>query len=326
MTEDRSNDSPRGRRADKPGQISGLGWLDIAWRVKREMSDDNITMLAAGVAFYALLAVFPALAAIISIWALVLDPYDITRQISELGRFIPPGAASVIEQQANEISENTDAGLSVAALVSLVVAMFVASKGVRGLILGLNIVYGEQERRRLAHKVTVVSALTVGLIVLTLVTIAFIAGLPLVIGMLGLDSTLVTLISLLRWPVLVLMMMLVIAVLYRFGPYRRSPRWEWLSVGTVTATLLWLLGSLALSFYVSHFANFSELYGSLGAVVVLLMWFWLSAFTVLVGAELNGEMERQTRHDTTVGEPRPMGERGAHAADTLGKSHSWRKR
>ncbi|WP_229359139.1 YihY/virulence factor BrkB family protein [Halomonas salipaludis] len=326
MTEEGSNHSPRGRRAEQPGQIGGLGWLDIAWRVKREMSDDNITMLAAGVAFYALLAVFPALAAIISIWALVLDPHDITRQIAELSRFIPPGAAAIIEHQANEISENTDAGLSVAAVGSLVVAMFVASKGVRGLILGLNIVYGEDERRRLAHKATVVSALTVGLIVLTLVTIVFIAGLPLVIGMLGLDSTLVTLISLLRWPALVLMMMLVIAVLYRFAPYRRAPRWEWLSVGTVTATLMWLLGSLGLSFYARHFASFTELYGSLGAVVVLLMWFWLSAFTVLVGAELNGEMERQTRHDTTVGEPRPMGERGAHAADTLGKSHSWRKR
>lgn len=325
MTEDRSNTS-HGRSAEQPGQIGGLGWLDIAWRVKREMSDDNITMLAAGVAFYALLAVFPALAAIISIWALVLDPQDMARQIAELSRFIPPGAAAIIEHQANEISENTDAGLSVAALVSLLVALFVASKGVRGLILGLNIVYGEEERRRFVHKVTVVSALTVGLIVLTLVTIGFIAGLPLVIGMLGLDSTLVTLISLLRWPALVLMMMLVIAVLYRFAPYRRAPRWEWLSVGTVTATLLWLLGSLGLSLYARHFANFSELYGSLGAVVVLLLWFWLSAFMVLVGAELNGEMERQTRRDTTVGEPRPMGERGAHAADTLGKIRPWRKR
>lgn len=313
----------RGRQAANPGQI-GIGWLDIAWRVKRKMSNDNITMLAAGVAFYALLAIFPALAAVISIWALMFDPQTIAEQVAELGQFIPPGAAAIIKYQANEISENTDAGLSLTALISLLVAMFVASKGVRGLILGLNIVYGEKERRGVIHKILVVSALTVGLIVLTLVTIVFIAGLPLVIGMLGLESILVSLISLLRWPVLVLVMMFVVAVLYRFAPYRRAPRWEWLSVGTVSATLLWLLGSLGLSLYARYFANFSELYGSLGGVMVLLLWFWLSSFMVLVGAELNSEMERQTRRDTTIGEARPMGERGAHAADTLGHTRPWR--
>lgn len=320
-----TSETTRGRRAQRPDQITSMGWLDIVWRVKREMSNDNITMLAAGVAFYALLAVFPALAAVISIWALVFDPQTIAQQVAEVGQFVPPGAAAIIAYQASEISENTDAGLSLTALLSLLVAMFVASKGVRGLILGLNIVYGEKERRGLIRKILVVGALTVGLIVMTLVTIVFIAGLPLVIGMLGLDSTLVSLVSLLRWPILVLVMMLVIVVLYRFAPYRRAPRWEWLSIGSVSATLLWLLGSLGLSLYARHFTSFSELYGSLGAVVVLLLWFWLSSFVVLVGAELNGEMERQTRRDTTVGEPRPMGERGAHAADTLGRTRPWRK-
>ncbi|MGR2740036.1 YihY/virulence factor BrkB family protein [Billgrantia sp. Q4P2] len=124
---------------------------------------------------------------------------------------------------------------------------------------------------------------------------------------------------------MLLLMMFVIAVLYRFGPYRRSPRWEWVSVGTVVATLLWLLGSGGLSLYVSQVANMDELYGSLGAVVVLMLWFWLSSFVVLLGAELNAEMERQTRHDTTIGKPRPMGEREAYAADTLGSKRPWQK-
>ncbi|MFY0991837.1 YihY/virulence factor BrkB family protein [Halomonas sp. C05BenzN] len=315
---------PRGRRAEKPREISVRGWLDILWRVKQEMSDDRVTMLAAGIAFYALLSLFPAIAAVISLWALVLDPQDMTRQIIELSRFLPEGGARLVEEQARKIGDNTDTGLSLTALTSLVVAMYVASKGVRGMIVGLNVVYGEGERRGLGHRTLVVAALTLGLIVLTQASLLFVTLIPLAMGMLGLDATLVRVIGWLRWPVLLLVMMFVIAVLYRFGPYRRSPRWEWVSVGTVTATLLWLLGSGGLSLYVGHVANLGELYGSLGAVVVLMLWFWLSAFVVLLGAEINGEMERQTRCDTTTGEPRPMGERGAHVADTLGR-RAWHR-
>lgn len=269
---------------------------------------------------------FPAIAAILSLWALVLDPQQLAYQIGELSRVLPADAARLIEEQAHEISAHTDTGLSLTALGSLAVAMFVASKGVRGLLVALNLVYGEGEQRGLLRRTLVVAALTLGLILSTLVTIVFVAGFPLVIGMLGLDSRLATLIGLLRWPMLLVVMMGVIAVLYRFGPYRRQPRWEWVRVGTVTATLLWLLGSGGLSLYVGQVANMSELYGSLGAVVVLMLWFWLSAFVVLLGAEINGEMERQTRRDTTVGEPRPLGERGAVVADTLGRRHPWRRR
>lgn len=316
---------PRGRRAEQPSDIPKPGWLDIFWRVWHELSDDRVTLLAAGVAFFALLSLFPALAAIIAFWALILDPLEIASQISDLSRFLPPGASSIIVEQANQISENTDAGLSVTALVSLIVAMFVASKGVRGLIMGLNIVYGEEERRGLIVKFVTVMALTVGLVVMPVVTIGIIALVPLVVESLGLEGPMVTLVSLLRWPFLLVVMMVVIAVLYRFGPYRSSPRWEWVSVGTITATLIWLLASGGLSLYVRYIANINELYGSLGAVVVLLLWFFISSFIILVGGELNGEMERQTRRDTTTGEPKPMGERGAYVADTLGdRRPRWR--
>jgi membrane protein len=315
----------RGRRAVQPSQIPGSGWLDILWRVKEQLTDDRVSILAAGIAFYALLSVFPAIAAIISLWALVFDPLDMALQISEVARYLPPEAAGLIEQQAREIGDNTPTGLSLTALGSLAVALFVASKGVRGLIIALNLVYGEEERRGLMGRLLVVAALTLGLIVLTLVTIVFVALFPLAIGLLGLEGPPVRLIGLLRWSALLLLMMLVIAVLYRFAPYRRSPRWEWVSVGTITATLLWLAGSAGLSFYVGRMATLSELYGSLGAVVVLMLWFWLSAFVVLLGAEINGEMERQTRRDTTVGESRPIGERGAFVADTLGPRRPWRR-
>jgi membrane protein len=204
-------------------------------------------------------------------------------------------------------------------------ALFVASKGVRGLIIALNLVYGEDERRGPLGRLLVVAALTLGLIALTLVTIVFVALFPLASGQLGLTGIPAMLVGLVRWSALLLVMMAVIAVLYRFAPYRSSPRWEWVSVGTVTATLLWLLGSAGLSLYMGRMATLSQLYGSLGAVVVLMLWFWLSAFVVLLGAEINGEMERQTRRDTTVGEPRPLGERGAFVADTLGPRRPWRR-
>ena len=315
----------RGRKADKPNQIPGPGWLDVLWRVKEQAADDRVNMLAAGIAFYALLSLFPAIAAVISLWALVYDPLEITRQIGELSRFMPPGGAALINEQAQQVSENTNTGLSLTALFGVLVAMFLASKGIRGLLVGLNVVYGEEEERGVWHRMLVIAALTLGLIAMSLAATIFVAVYPLAVGWLLLDGPLVTLITWLRWPVLLLMMMFVIAVLYRFGPYRRAPRWEWVSVGTVLATLLWLLGSGGLSLYVGQVANMDELYGSLGAVVVLMLWFWLSSFVVLMGAEINAEMERQTRRDTTVGEARPMGERGAYAADTLGPKHPWQR-
>ena len=315
----------RGRRAARPAQIPGGGWLDILWRVKEQLADDRVGLLSAGIAFYALLSVFPAIAAVISLWALVLDPQDMARQIAELARLVPPEAAGLIEEQAREIGDNTPTGLSLTAFGSLAVALFAASKGVRGLIIALNLVYGEEERRGPLGRLLVVASLTLGLIALTLVTIVVVALFPLVSGQLGLAGAPAMLVGLARWSALLLVMMAVIAVLYRFAPYRSSPRWEWVSVGTVTATLLWILGSAGLSLYVGRMATLSQLYGSLGAVVVLMLWFWLSAFVVLLGAEINGEMERQTHCDTTVGETRPLGERGAFVADTLGPRRPWRR-
>ena len=315
----------RGRKAGAPNQIPMAGWFDVMWRVWRQLADNQVNMLAAGVAFYSLLSLFPAMAALISLWALVFDPHELAEQIGELAPLMPRDAARLIQERALVISSNTDTGLSLTALVSVLIAMFVASKGVRGLLVGLNIVYGEEEKRSFFLRSLVVAGLTLGLMLASLAAIGFVALFPLVIGWFGLEGPLVTLIVWLRWPVLLLGMMATIGVLYRVGPYRRAPRWEWVSVGTVTATLLWLLGSTGLSLYVSQVANMDELYGSLGAVIVLMLWFWLSSFVVLLGAEINAEMERQTRHDTTVGEPRPMGERGAYAADTLGPKHPWRR-
>lgn len=314
----------RGRRARVPGDIPQRGWQDIAWRVIRAARRNRIAMLAAGVAFYALLALFPTIAAVIAVWGLLFDPYEAGQQLYEISRFMPPEAAKLIDQQAQQVVESAESGSFLGALVGLLIAMFVASKGVAVLVIGLNVVYGESEKRSLLHRSTVLVSLTFGLIFMTLVSLAFIAIVPVVVNALSIDPPLNQILQWLRWPALLFMMSMLIALLYRYAPYRRSVQWSWLSYGTLLATVMWLLGSGGLSLYVRYFSTFSELYGSLGAVVALMIWFWLSAFVVLFGAEVNCEMERQTYNDTTVGESRPLGEREAFAADTIGSPRPWK--
>ncbi|GAA3903855.1 YihY/virulence factor BrkB family protein [Halomonas cibimaris] len=315
----------RGRSAWHPEQIPQRGWRDVAWRVYREAGQHRITLLAAGVAFYALLALFPAIAAVVSIGGLLFDPYEAGQQLRELSRFMPPDAAGLIARQAQKVAETAEQRSGVAALISGIIAMAVATKGVRGLITGLNAVYGEGDYRSRMRHGAMVMALTLGLLAMTLVTLGFIALIPFAVTYMPLSSLVERLLYWLRWPVLLVVMSLLIALLYRFAPYRRAPRWQWLSVGTLLATVLWLLGSGGLSLYARYFSRFSELYGSLGAVVVLMLWFWLSAYVVLLGAEVNAQLERQTCRDTTVGREKPMGRRRAWAADTLGAEHPWHR-
>ncbi|WP_404375474.1 YihY/virulence factor BrkB family protein [Vreelandella aquamarina] len=313
----------RGRRAGVPREIPRRGWHDIVWRVVRAARRDRITMFAAGVAFYALLALFPTIAAVISLWGLLFDPVEAGRQLYEISRFMPPDAAKLIDQQAQEVVESTESGNVMTALAGLLIAMFIASKGVSVLVVGLNVVYGEEEKRPLLLRGAVLVSLTFGLICMTLISLGFIAIVPVLVERLMIDPPLDRILQWLRWPALLVLMSVLIALLYRFAPYRRSPQWRWLSYGTLFATTMWLLGSGGLSLYVRYFSTFSELYGSLGAVVALMLWFWLSAFVVLFGAELNCEMERQTCYDTTVGKARPLGEREAFAADTVGVENPW---
>ncbi|WP_311065076.1 YihY/virulence factor BrkB family protein [Halomonas sp. DWK9] len=321
--QEKRRSAERGRQAVTPTDIPKRGWHDVAWRVVRAARRDRITMFAAGVAFYALLALFPTIAAVISLWGLLFDPVEAGRQLYTISRFMPPDAANLIDQQAQEVVESTESGNVMTALAGLLIAMFIASKGVSVLVIGLNVVYGEQEKRPVLYRALVLVSLTFGLIGMTLVSLGFIAVVPVVVDRLMIDPPLDRILQWLRWPALLVLMSLLIALLYRFAPYRRSAQWRWLSYGTLFATLMWLLGSGGLSLYVRYFSTFSELYGSLGAVVALMLWFWLSAFVVLFGAELNSEMERQTCNDTTVGESRPLGEREAFAADTIGVENPW---
>jgi membrane protein len=308
----------RGRRAERPHQIPKAGWRDILLRTKNEISDDHVSMIAAGVAFYGLLAILPSIAAIISIWALIADPQQLGQQLEQLSSYLPQ-AGSIISDQAHKIASGAGTGVSIAAIGGILFALYSASKGMKALIEGLNISYDEYEKRGFVRLNLMALGLTLGMILVLIVSLALITAAPSLLGGLGLGSTAQVLVTYLRWPILFVVAMVSLGIIYRFAPSRNEPQWRWVSWGAVTATVLWIIASIAFSIYVGHFGSYNQTYGSLGAVVILLTWFWVSAFIVLMGAELNAEMEHQTKRDTTEGRPRPIGERGAYAADTVGQ-------
>ena len=317
MTE--AHDDGRGRSADGPHAIPARGWRDILLRVKDQTERDNLSVVAAGIAFYALLSLFPLIAATVSIYGLAVDPEQVHQQLRYLESILPEGARQVVDEQLSRVTGSDNSVLSIAALGSLVLALWSSGAGVRALMSSLNIVYEEREKRSLIVFYSISLALTLLLIVSVIFSLTLVAALPAVATFIGLPAVIDTWISWLRWPLLALLFMAALATLYRYAPSRREPKWRWVSWGAVGATLLWLVGSGLFSWYVRSFSNYNETYGSVGAVVVLMLWFWLSAFIVLLGAELNAETEHQTARDSTVGRPKPRGRRGAQMADTLGR-------
>jgi membrane protein len=308
----------RGRGAERPAQIPAGGWRDVAIRVKRDLKDDDISIVAGGVAFYGFLSVFPALAALLSIYGLLADPADVQRQVSAMTAFAPAEVKGMIESVMSQLAAGSSRTLSLGVAFSVLLALWSAAKGVKALIAALNIAFGEEERRGAIKLNAVALLFTLGAIVFGLVAVGAVVALPGLLGKLGLGAAGELLIRWLRWPVLAAMLLGALGVLYRYGPSRQAPRWRWVTPGSVVAAALWIGGSALFSWYVSNFGKYDKVYGSLGVIVILLTWFLLTAYVVLLGAELNAELERQTAKDTTTGPPRPVGERGAFAADTVG--------
>lgn len=309
--------SDRGRHAEHPGQLPTQGWLDILARTKQQLAEDNLSIVAAGVAFYAFVSVAPALAAIIAFYALIADATQINQHIEALARIVPSEVMPLLQDQIKRITSNNQAA-GISAVVGVLLAIYSSSRATKALIIGLNIAYDEDEKRGFFKLLGVAIALTVVAIVGVLLAIALMTVVPIVLSSLHVGSSTETLISWLRWPVLISGFTIGLTLMYRFGPSRDNPQWKWASWGAAAATLLWIVGSAVFSLYVSRFGSYDKAYGTLGAVVVFLFWLYLTAFTVLVGAELNAEMEKQTVKDTTRGAPQPLGQRNAKAADTVG--------
>jgi len=308
----------RGREASEPQQIPKAGWRDIMWRVKEEVSKDNLSLVAAGVAFYLILALFPALVAVVSIYGLVTSPHQIQEQITSMSDALPQDAQSIIQEQLTAIATTAGSALGFGAIGGLIFTLWSASKGMQALMTSLNITYDEEETRGFLKFTGIAFLLTLGAVVFIILTLFLIAILPALLETIGLGNIAKSLLSLARWPILALVFMVMLAGLYRYAPCRHEAKWEWVSWGAGAATILWLIVSAGFAFYADNYGSYNQTYGSLGAGVILLMWFWLTAFIILLGAELNSEMEHQTKKDTTVGPEKAMGQRGAYVADHLG--------
>jgi membrane protein len=276
--------------------------------------------VAAGVAFYAMLALFPALIALVSVYGLISDPQQVQQQIQSISGVLPGDVAAIVQEQLSSIVSSTSAGLSLGFAISLAAALWTASSGIQALVTGVNIAYDEEETRNFLKLRGTALLFTLGAVVVVTLLLAGIVLVPVWVSAIGLGSVAETAINWGRWPLLAAVFFGALSGLYRYGADRSNPRWRWVTWGALASTVLWLLGSLGFSYYVSQFGNFNETYGALGAVIVLLFWLYISAFIVLLGAELNSEMEHQTQIDSTDLPEKPLGERRAYVADTVGKT------
>ncbi len=308
-----------GRAARDPFQIPLRGWQDILWRTIQEFGADNITQVAGGVAFFGLLSIFPAMGAFVSLYGLFSNVQMAEQQLNLLSGVLPDAALQMVGEQMLRLASTRHSGLGLAFVVSLIASLWSANAGVKALFSGLNIAFEETEKRNFLKLNLVSLTFTLGALVFLAIAFAAVVAAPIALAYLGYTPGGFAVMSVLRWPLLLLAAIGGITLLYRYGPSRQRERWPWVSWGSVFAAVLWLAVSLLFSVYVAHFGSYDRTYGSLGAAVGFMSWLWISSIAILFGAELNSEIEHQTAHDTTSGAPAPMGQRGAHMADTLGE-------
>jgi membrane protein len=306
-----------GVHAEKPTQIPAKGWLQIVKRAWAENSADNMPIIGAGVAFFAFLALFPALIATISLYGLVASPETVSRQIQSLSGQLPQEAQTLLSDQLNNIVDNSGGALTVSLIISILAALWSAASGTGNLITAVNLAYDEVETRSFVKRKALALALTLGAIVFVLITIALIAVVPAVLDALPLGIVGTILAQVLRWGLLLGLMAGALSVLYRVAPNRDAPKFRWVSLGSIVVTVIWAVVSLLFSLYVNNFGSYDKTYGAIAGVIVLMLWLQLTCFLVLLGAEINSEAEHQTAADTTEGEPQPMGQRDATMADEL---------
>jgi membrane protein len=305
-----------GVEAERPTQIPKRGWLQIVKRAWKEAKTDNISLVAAGVAYYAFLALFPTLIAAVLLYGLIASPQDVQQQVDKIGTALPAEAQSLLSEQMSTIAATNSGALGIGLVIALLGALWSASGGVNGLITAINIAYDETETRGFIKMRGLSIALTIGAILFFIVAVVLIAIVPAVADAIGLGALGRLLAEVLRWALLIAAVLVALALLYRIAPDRDAPQFKWVSIGSIVATAIWIVASLAFSLYVDNFGNYAKTYGSLAGVVILLLWLYVTSFIVLFGAEINAEAEQQTVKDTTRGEPKPLGERGAVKADS----------
>jgi membrane protein len=293
--------------------------MDILLRVKDGVWNDRVGTIAAGTTFFLLLSLFPAMAALVSLYGLVADPMMIQQHLVVLNGFVPHDVLDLVGTEMERLATARPDRLGAGFALSVAVAFWSANSGMRAVFDALNLAYGEREKRSYVKLFTVSAAFTAGAVVFFVVVLNVIIGVPIILKVLYLTPVSGILLPVLPATILSTVSSLGIAVLYRYGPSRRRAKWRWITPGSITVAVVWLTTSALFSWYLANVANYSATYGSLGAAVGLMMWIYISIWIVLVGAELNAEIEHQTSEDTTTGPDRPIGERGAAMADRIGE-------
>lgn len=319
-TEAAAKPEGRGRRATAPSDIPLRGWKDIFLRVYGNISEHRVMAIAAGVTFYALLAIFPAIAALVSLYGLFADPSSVASQLNSVSGVMPGGATEVLRDQMTRVASHGGSTLGLALLIGLATSLWSSNAGTKALFDALNVVYGEKETRSFLRLNIVSLTFTLAGIAFALLAVAAIIVLPTALRFLSLGGITEVLFRAIRWPILLVLIALALAFIYRYGPSRTKPQWRWINWGGAFAAAAWLAASGLFSWYAANFGTYNKTYGSLGAVVGFMIWIWLSTTVILIGAEIDAETEHQTARDTTVGARKPLGARGARVADTVGSA------
>lgn len=322
QTEAERKEPGRGRGARTPSEIPRAGWRDILLRIWQRIGEDNLSLVSAGVALNTLLAVFPALTVLASVYGMFASPGEVGHDLAPFYGILPHEAAGIIQTQLEALARPRNQTLGIGAIVSFVATVYYSSQGVSALMSATNIAYSERERRGFIKVIVVALGFAVGAVAGFVVMLLLTVAVPLGLEHLPLPHFVAMAALVFRWILLWLFAALGLAIVYRYAPSRENPRWRWVTWGSVTAATLWLVSSVLFSLYVRNFGSYGKTYGALGGVIVLLMWFYLQSYAIVLGAEFNAETEHQTAVDTTRGPPAPMGERGAYVADTLGPSQS----
>jgi membrane protein len=316
----RARQRGRGRHARAPSEVPTKGWKDILYRVYDALWEDRIMLIAAGATFYLLLALFPALTAFVSVYGFLADRATVAGNTSLLIGILPMDSVNLIRSQLESLAAQDTKVLSLGFLIGLLVALWSANNGVKAIFEALNVAYSENESRSFLRLNLVSFGFTFGGMFFGIILITALGIVPRLLTLFGLDGWNAVLVSLARWPLIAVVVAGAISVIYRFGPDREQAKWRWLSWGAILSTLVWMITSAGFTFYLANFADYNATYGALGAVAGLMVWTWISVIILILGAELNAELEHQTAIDTTTGDPLPMGKRGAVVADTLGES------
>lgn len=296
-------------------ELSHKSWWSITKRIFTSLQKDNIPLIAAGVAFYCLLAIFPLLGATIALYGLMVSPEELQSHMALLVNVVPADSRYIIEEQLTTLTEKSSTALGWSFLFTLLLSLWSSSKGANALIKACNITYSESEGRGFLKGILARVTCTIFMILAVIIALACITILPEAIVFISANTISEEQSMWITWPVMLGLFNLALSALYRYAPHRREAQWRWVTPGSLFATALWLIASYGFSIYLNEFASYSKTYGSVGGIIILLMWLYISAYIILIGAEVNSSIELQTTADSTKGEDKPMGERNAFVAD-----------